>query len=42
MNQPGDGDMPRLELTYNLGVDSYEIGSVAKLDLYSLKPVAHL
>jgi lactoylglutathione lyase len=27
MNQPGDGDMPRLELTYNLGVDSYEIGS---------------
>jgi lactoylglutathione lyase len=27
MNQPGDGDMPRLELTYNYGVDSYEIGS---------------
>ena len=27
MNQPGDGDMPRLELTYNHGVDSYEIGS---------------
>src|SRR3979490_3082138 len=27
MNQPGDGDMPRLELTYNFGVDSYEIGS---------------
>ena len=23
MNQPGDGDMPRLELTYNFGVDSY-------------------
>ena len=22
MNQPGDGDMPRLELTYNFGVDS--------------------
>ncbi len=27
MNQPGDGDMPRLELTYNHGVTSYEIGS---------------
>jgi lactoylglutathione lyase len=27
MNQPGDGDMPRLELTYNFGVDSYEIGT---------------
>jgi lactoylglutathione lyase len=27
MNQPGDGDMPRLELTCNYGVDSYEIGS---------------
>jgi lactoylglutathione lyase len=27
MNQPGDGDMPRLELTYNFGVGSYEIGS---------------
>jgi lactoylglutathione lyase len=27
MNQPGDGEMPRLELTYNIGVDSYEIGS---------------
>ncbi len=26
MNQPGDGDMPRLELTYNFGVDSYELG----------------
>ena len=24
MNLPGDGDMPRLELTYNFGVDSYE------------------
>ena len=22
MNQPGDGEMPRLELTYNFGVDS--------------------
>jgi len=42
MNQPGDGDMPRLELTYNFGVDSYDLGSVAKLDLYSLTPVAHL
>ena len=27
MNQPGDGDMPKLELTYNHGVDSYEIGT---------------
>jgi lactoylglutathione lyase len=27
MNQPGDGGMPRLELTYNIGVDSYEIGT---------------
>jgi lactoylglutathione lyase len=27
MNIPGDGDMPRLELTYNFGVDSYEIGT---------------
>lgn len=27
MNQPGDGDEPRLELTYNFGVDSYELGS---------------
>ena len=27
MNQPGDGDMPRLELTYNFGVDAYEIGT---------------
>jgi lactoylglutathione lyase len=27
MNQPGDGDMPRLELTYNFDVDSYEIGT---------------
>src|ERR1700733_786494 len=27
MNQPGDGDMPRLELTYNYGVDSYEVGT---------------
>ena len=27
MNQPGDGDMPRLELTYNFGVDTYEIGT---------------
>jgi catechol 2,3-dioxygenase-like lactoylglutathione lyase family enzyme len=26
MNQPGDGDMPRLELTYNFGVDSYDLG----------------
>ncbi len=27
MNQPGDGDMPRLELTYNIGVDSYDLGT---------------
>jgi lactoylglutathione lyase len=27
MNQPGDGDMPRLELTHNFGVDSYELGT---------------
>jgi lactoylglutathione lyase len=27
LNQPGDGDEPKLELTYNFGIDSYEIGS---------------
>jgi lactoylglutathione lyase len=27
MNQPGDGDEPRLELTYNHGVSSYELGT---------------
>lgn len=27
MNLPGDGEKPRLELTYNFGVDSYELGS---------------
>jgi lactoylglutathione lyase len=27
MNIPGDGDMPRLELTYNHGVDTYEMGT---------------
>ena len=27
MNLPDDGDQPRLELTHNFGVDSYEIGS---------------
>ena len=27
MNLPGDGDKPRLELTHNFGVDSYEIGT---------------
>ena len=27
MNLPGDGEKPRLELTYNFGVDSYDIGS---------------
>ena len=27
MNQPGDGDSPRLELTYNFGVDQYDLGT---------------
>jgi lactoylglutathione lyase len=27
MNQPGDGDMPRLELTYNFGVTHYDLGT---------------
>lgn len=27
MNISGDGDMPRLELTYNFGVDSYDLGT---------------
>jgi lactoylglutathione lyase len=27
MNQPGDGDSPRLELTYNSGVEHYELGT---------------
>jgi lactoylglutathione lyase len=27
MNQPGDGDMPRLELTFNHGVDAYQLGT---------------
>jgi lactoylglutathione lyase len=27
MNLPGDGDKPRLELTYNFGVDSYDLGT---------------
>jgi lactoylglutathione lyase len=27
MNQPGDGHMPKLELTYNFGVEDYEIGT---------------
>ncbi len=27
MNLPGDGESPRLELTYNIGIDSYEIGT---------------
>lgn len=27
LNQPGDGDESRLELTYNFGVDHYEIGT---------------
>ncbi|HEX5309273.1 MAG TPA: VOC family protein [Solirubrobacteraceae bacterium] len=40
MNQPGDGDMPRLELTCNFGVDSYEIGTDANLDLYSVAQAA--
>jgi len=40
MNIPGDGEAPRLELTFNFGVDSYDLGtgyghialSVADLD----------
>jgi lactoylglutathione lyase len=27
LNQPGDGESPRLELTYNYGVDGYELGT---------------
>ena len=27
MNQAGDGEMPRLELTHNFGVDSYDLGT---------------
>ena len=27
MNIPGDGDIPKLELTYNFGVDSYALGT---------------
>jgi lactoylglutathione lyase len=27
MNLPGDGDVPKLELTYNFGVDHYELGT---------------
>jgi len=27
LNLPGDGDEPRLELTYNNGVDHYELGT---------------
>ena len=27
LNLPGDWESPRLELTYNIGVDSYEIGT---------------
>ena len=27
MNLPEDGDEPRLELTYNFGVDNYELGT---------------
>jgi len=27
MNQPDDGDNPRLELTYNFGVDAYDLGT---------------
>ena len=27
LNQPGDGSEPRLELTYNFGVEQYEIGT---------------
>jgi lactoylglutathione lyase len=27
MNLPGDGDTPKLELTYNFGVDHYDLGT---------------
>ena len=27
LNQPGDGESPRLELTYNFGVDHYDLGT---------------
>jgi lactoylglutathione lyase len=27
MNLPGDGEVPHLELTYNHGVDTYELGT---------------
>ena len=27
MNLPGDGEEPKLELTYNFGVDRYELGT---------------
>jgi lactoylglutathione lyase len=27
MNQPGDGEMPRLELTFNFGIESNELGN---------------
>ena len=27
LTPPGDGDEPRLELTYNFGVDRYELGT---------------
>ena len=27
MNIPGDGDKPKLELTHNFGVDSYDLGT---------------
>lgn len=27
MNIPGDGEQPRLELTYNFGVDAYDLGT---------------
>ncbi|HEX4106537.1 MAG TPA: VOC family protein [Solirubrobacteraceae bacterium] len=27
MNIPGDGEEPKLELTHNFGVDSYELGT---------------
>jgi lactoylglutathione lyase len=27
LNQPGDGERPRLELTYNFGVEHYELGT---------------
>jgi lactoylglutathione lyase len=41
MNQPGDGDEARLELTYNFGVDSYELGTAYGHIAISAKDLDH-